>query len=178
MSTFLLQYVGKGVLFNNNDAQERVETVTRIVRTIGLIVIGACVTGCKQVRAPKMVALFKAKPSLSPLEKVNLLRTEAKKRGIRWNIFCIPKSAFEDERYQADAFQDGDTGSRYVEDGAKDWWSETASTPEEAAYLLSISIQGPPELTADHKPAATSPGSCNFNTVLDSKHEGRIPCEK
>lgn len=150
------------------------------MKYLGVVILSlvfAC--GCHQTQPPKMDMLVRAKPSISPMEKVDMLRTGAKKRGIRWIIFCIPKSSSEEETYQADAFQadDRDTENRYVEDGAKDWWSETASTPEEAAYLLSISIQSPPEMGADHKADVTS-GSCNFNIVLDSKHEGQIPCTR
>ena len=119
---------------------------------------------------------------LTDEQKVSLLREEAKKQNIRWEIICVPKIDNEkSQHYQAEAFQSSDHSedSRYIEDGAKGWWAETAPTPAEAAYLLSQSIQKSPNIPVVHKPAYMENGSdCAYNIILDSEHPNNIPCKK
>ena len=142
--------------------------------------------GCKSIPQQVVVQTDSgtkqvAVKDLTDEQKVGLLRSEAKKRGIRWEIMCVPKSDYEPEHYQGDAFQPDDKSetSRYAEDGAKDWWAETAPTPAEAAYVLSKSIQSAPNITVDHKSLyVDNPSDCAYNVVLDSKHLNNVPCTK
>ena len=154
----------------------------RIVFLLPFVLLAGCKTIPQHIGVPidsgtKRVAI----KDLTDEQKVSLLRTEAKKRGIKWRIFCVPKKDYEDQHYQADAFQPSDHSelSRYVEDGAKDWWAEDAPTPAEAAYLLSQSIQGTPSMTVYHKPAyMVNPSDCAYNVILDSQHPNNVPCKK
>jgi hypothetical protein len=81
--------------------------------------------------------------SLTDKQKIDLLRTEAHKRGLHWHILCedyeTPDKQFF--AYAADAKEP--SGAKYIEDGAvKPWWAENGSTQADAAYRLYLKIIG------------------------------------
>jgi hypothetical protein len=118
---------------------------------------------------------------LSDSDKVALLRTEAKKRGLLWEIFCVPKEDGTVDHYEATAWLKGSVdygigGVYYYEDGVRDWWADDGNSASEAAYALYKAIQRPPTQIAKHKPKKE--GNCAYQKVLDSEHSNNIPCEK
>ena len=112
----------------------------------------------------------------------SLLRSEAAKRKIKWEVICVPTyDPNGHNSYQADAYQpdDIDVMDRYVNHGAKDWWAVTENTLEEAEYNLYLVIQKSPTIKAVQEPPVLKNNSgCNYNIILDSKHKGLIPCDK
>lgn len=154
-------------------------------------------SGCKSIpNQPRNPAAKQGVISVSPPaavltggQKVALLRSEAKKRGLEWFIFCVPRSDGALSYYQGQAWLKGTTrfgrdANFYIEEGVRDWWAvgsgERPQTPQDAAFLLYQKVQGPPNEIAEHKPKeiAWKHGTCDYNTVLDSGHKSNIPCEK
>lgn len=155
---------------------------------IALLLLAVAMAGCKKEALKPTQILWPSKPAaeeLTPAKKVELLRSEAKKRGLHWDVFCVPGFHNEPNHYQGNAYQDGavdygGTDHEYIEDGVRDWWSETADSAEDAAYALYQSIQEAPNMHPEHRPIVepSFDSKCDYNIVLDSKHKGAIPCRK
>jgi len=106
------------------------------------------------------------------------LRFEAKKRGLRWEVFCVPGDDFAAQKYQADAeYSSTPRGAIFVEEGAKNSWYETGDTPQDAAYALykDLASGSAPDMEAPDTP---KPRDCNYQNVYDSDHDGKLPCSK
>lgn len=111
------------------------------------------------------------------------LRFEAGKRGLRWKVFCIPDHHYGTARhYQASASRKSEPEDAiYIEEGRQDWWSETGDTPIAAAYKLYLDLSSgqPPNMHPNHDPTTFKENAdCNYNSVYDSEHAGKIPCPK
>ena len=147
---------------------------------LSLIVLVGCENKIIVPSTSTQPAKIVKEKELTDVDKVSLLRSEAKKRGLNWKVFCVPKTDFMDQHYQASATQAGvPYETAYIEDGGKDWWAAAANTPAEAAFELYKAIQGAPTQHADHQPGyVINPDDCNYQTVLDNKHESNIPCKK
>ena len=113
------------------------------------------------------------------------LAFEAKKHGLRFVVFCVPRWRGQQSYYQASAENKKapDMNSLlYIEDGGVDWWAYDGPTAEDAAYRLYLALATgrKPTHIAKHRPAKepSSPDpSCNYNTVYDSNHTHKIPCK-
>ena len=77
-------------------------------------------------------------------DKVALLRAEAAKRGIKWEVWCIYWAKPDQEGFQAEAHRKGEPDDEY-----HDRWMMDGYTQAEAAYKLYFAIQGPPTHPAE-----------------------------
>lgn len=75
-------------------------------------------------------------PKLTDEQKIELLRSEARKRGLEWHIFCVEYND-PTERYQGTAWNG-------LDEKGYDRWMKTADTAANAAYALYVSIQEKP----------------------------------
>ena len=152
-----------------------------------LLLCALLIAGCgHRSDAPKVKVTPQATPVTTPepsgTEKVALLRKLAKTENLHWNVFCVPNEDGTVEYYQADAFENGtvDYGvnGTYYEDGVRDWWSVTGSTPENAAYALYQSIQTAPNEKVDRRPVPPiKKGNCDYQDVLTSDTKQNTPCK-
>lgn len=76
-------------------------------------------------------------------EKIDLLRTEAKNRGLQWEIICTKKYTDDPEDFLAFAYWPGS------DDDEHDRWIQDGNNQADAAYALFESIQGPATHPAD-----------------------------
>lgn len=114
--------------------------------------------GCEQ-KAVKMVqvqtesqsqSVSVKEPELTREQKIALLRTEAKKRGLSFKVVCLPWV----EEGNGDFL--GVAWNRTVEENEQtDRWLVTANSQEDAVYRLYNSIQGAPT----HLGRAPGPGN-------------------
>lgn len=117
-------------------------------------------------------------------DKINLLRAEAAKRKLNWEIACIPGENRTLDSYAGFAWMKGtkaygDGGAIYYEDGVRNWWAVTDKTIGGAAYALYEKIQGPPNQIVEHKPKPEKkPTGCDYNIVLDNEHPTLRPCKE
>lgn len=92
---------------------------------------------------PKAVSKF---VSLSDKEKIELLRSEAKKRGMHWHIFCRSY----DDSFAGYVFPEGDWNI-YIEENAKPYWHADGKTQGETALALYGAIQEEPNMQPQPK---------------------------
>jgi hypothetical protein len=116
--------------------------------------------------------------SLSSHEKLELLRTEAKKLGMGWRIYCISWAKPDEKGFQAEAWRKNESSADdapYVHDR----WMIDEYTQADAAYALYLSIQGYPT-HPKHEPSAAKkekeyrrlcPPEMNDHNTVE-------PCEK
>lgn len=161
---------------------------------LGLVLLAGC--GEKQISVPGPVEAQVGVPTsattnrivkekdLTDQDKISLMQFEAKKRGLQWYVICVPKLAEEGsglEYYLAVVEPLGvPRGATYYEDGARDWWPGRGQTPADALYDAYQVLNDPPPQHVDHRPQPAPPrakNNCDYNRVLDSKHEGPLPCK-
>lgn len=144
------------------------------------LVLALLFVGCEKHRSPMLmtdanIALLSAE--ISDANKFLLLRVEAKRRGLKFHVFCFDKDdgSFG---YQGSAWYPGHEST----DDTSDRWFVVTDSPANAAYALYVVIQG----------RATSPGRpreemkkkqrkiCAFPQITsesDPKDDGRC-CEE
>ncbi len=101
-----------------------------------------------------VAVVVKAVPQLTDAQKIDLLRQEAKKQGMAWDVFCTKWYEDEPESFLGAAHRVGERA-----DDLHDRWLESAPTQADAAYALYLSIQGapthparPPDKPNPHRP--------------------------
>ena len=104
-------------------------------------------------------------------------------------VFCVPGYDSTKPYYQATArsshLPNYHHNPEYIEDGGVEEWYGDAPTAIGAAYQLYLKLAN--NARADwhpkHKPQQpTIPNvipkdDCNYNTIYDDKHEGKLPCK-
>jgi hypothetical protein len=116
-------------------------------------------------------------------DKINLLKSEAAKRKLNWQIICVPGNTKSQDYYEGIAWLKGTVRfgeGAYYEEGVRNWWSVEDRTIGEVAYGLYKAIQGPPNQIVKHepKPPVARDMSCNYNVVLDNDHTTLKPCKE
>lgn len=115
------------------------------------------VTVPNETPASTVEAVRKFQFQLSPEQKIGLLRSEAKKRGLKWRIYCGGS-----EKFTGWAVRKGDPWAVYDDEGAgASWWVFDRNTQGDAAFDLYQQIQGDPDKPLHHKP-------------VESEHEHKI----
>lgn len=147
--------------------------------TYGLLVVGVMTLGIWSSAHRPIAVQTKA---LSGDKVLADLRYEAERRGLKFMVFCVPKSDGSVDHYDADAAPKGiPSYAAYIEDGGKDWWSTDGPTAVEAAYALYLKLANnvPPDHHAEHRPAPPqSKPACAYNEIYNSETKGRLPCER
>ena len=92
-------------------------------------------------------------PELTDEQKIDLLRNEAQKRGLKWKVTsCYWNWNKPDQtQFLGQAVQQNAPFSSYIEDGAVPYWLVSGKTQGDAAYQLYLSIQGNPNWEPRHK---------------------------
>lgn len=117
----------------------------RLCTLLALLLTSFFLTGCQVKPVPTNVALPKVEAPLTDAQKFSLLDGEAKRRNLRYTIFCTTTFHGGVEEYQADAEHiEARPSAVYVDQGRMDEWMENGKTQADAAYALYLSIQGPP----------------------------------
>lgn len=115
-----------------------------------LVILAVAAVGsfnCQKVAIPQSNGqpVIKAVRALTDDEKLDLLRSDAKKRGLHWRIFCTSDYMDEKESYLAvAAWTERSLHATYEDDGLTDEWMESRDTPADAALALYQAIQGAP----------------------------------
>lgn len=95
--------------------------------------------------ATSVKELLVKETELTREQKITLLRTEAKKRGLSWRVVCMPWVEEGHNNMLAIAHRRGIADA----DDHNDRWIEEGNTQEDAAYALYIAIQGDPTHPAE-----------------------------
>lgn len=115
-------------------------------------VMTLCLCGCK----PKMVSVpvddtqnkqasaSVPESKLTDAQKITLLRVEAHKRGLAWEIFCTRFLVKDPEGFQADAWNAKEGDFNAVAGHKIASWAEAGATQADAAYALYQAIQNIP----------------------------------
>jgi hypothetical protein len=86
--------------------------------------------------------LAKAQLALTDQEKIQLLRDEARKREMKWTIWCVRWSS--QDTFQAEAWRKGESRAHDLNWQYHDRWMKVGPTQADAAYLLYLAIQVEP----------------------------------
>ena len=126
--------------------------------------------------------LFGQTRASNDADKINLLKTEAAKRKLNWEIICVPDDTKNQDTYDGMAWLKGTTRfgeGIFYEEGVRNWWAVNGKTIGETAEALYKAIQSPPNMIVEHKPKPTPKREgCNYNIVLDNDHTTLKPCKE
>lgn len=116
------------------------------------------IVGCQKpllIKTDGGVVVSVTEKQLTDNQKFQLLRDEAKKRGLRWKIFCTSFYKDDPEKFMGDAWyaKDGEGGGMYWEQ-YDHWLKSEFNTQAEAAYALYLIIQNEPNHPAKPKEVA------------------------
>lgn len=125
-----------------------------LTQTLALVAMGLAVAGCgrKMITVTgdgtgdgKAAAVVVQERKLTDEQKFTLLRTEARKRGLKWKIICL--GGLGDRGFAGWAVRKREPFTQYVEEGGKgSWWAVHSNrTQADAAYELYQAIQGNPD---------------------------------
>lgn len=128
---------------------------TNVQIVVFLILVAFLVpAGCREIREaikPEVYQLpynsgkYVRVKSLTDKDKISLLDQEAKKRHLKFRIYCLTYQSeqFPDWKFQAEAQQSAtDWGLIYVEDGATPWWAGDGPSQADAAFDLYKKLVG------------------------------------
>lgn len=105
------------------------------------VAMAMALLGCESVATKSGSTRWTLAVSLTDDQKIELLRSEAHKRGLQWNIWCIE---WEESGFQAEAWHRGESSARDSNWERHDRWMRQGSSQADAAYSLYLIIQHEP----------------------------------